>query len=94
MRRAGGAGTDAAQVHLFEPGTFTNSPKILEQTANTFAVRRTSTGNTNGVASAVNGGPLVFSAPPGKHTYTLRYSSTPGATALFRNRKLWIAVIN
>ena len=94
LRRAGGTAADAAQVHLFEPSTFTNSPQILERTDNTFAFRRTSTGNTNGVASAINGGPLTFFAPPGRHTYTLRYSSTPGDTALFRNRRLWVAVLS
>ena len=86
-------GAQTAQVHLFEASNFPNSPKIMDQGSTAFSVRRTKSGDPSGAASNVNGGAIFSGLAPGKHTFTLRYSSTGGATAVFRNRKLWVAVI-
>ena len=86
-------GAQSAQVHLQEASNFPNSPKIMDQTSTSFAVRRTKSGDPDGAAANVNGGAIFSGVPPGKHTFTLRYSSSGGATALFRNRKLWVTVL-
>jgi hypothetical protein len=87
------AAAQHAQVHLFEPSTF-SSPKILDRSAIGFGVTRTTTNSDIGVVSAVKAGWIVAAPTPGKHTFTLRYSSTGGATALFRNRKLSVTVLS
>jgi hypothetical protein len=92
-------GAQRAQVHLVGPGSLAGSPRIIDQTSTSFGVRRTAPGaagpdNSFGVSQAVRGGQLVFSLPPGKHTFGLRYSSSGGATAVFRDRKLWVTVLS
>ena len=92
-------GSQRAQVHLVGPGSLAGSPRIIDQTDTSFGVRRTAPGaagpdNTFGVSQLVRGGQLVFSLPPGKHTLGLRYSSSGGATAVFRDRKLWVTVLS
>ncbi len=86
-------GAQTAQVHLQEAANFPNSPKIMDQDSTSFAVRRTKSGDPAGAASNVNGGAIFSGLAPGKHTFTMRYSSSGGATALFRNRKLWVTVL-
>jgi hypothetical protein len=86
-------GAQTAQVHLHEARNFPNSPKVMDIGSTAFVVRRTKSGDPAGAASNVNGGAIFSGVPPGKHTFTLRYSSTGGATAVFRNRKLWVSVI-
>jgi hypothetical protein len=92
------AGAQRAQVHLVGPGTLAGSPRIIDHIGTDFDVRRTAPGsepdNRFGVSQAVRAGQLVFSLPPGKHTFGLRYSSTGGATAVFRDRKLWVTVLS
>jgi len=92
-------GSQRAQVHLSGPGSLAGSPRIIDQTSTSFGVRRTAPGVAGsdgnfGVAQAVRGGALVFALPPGKHTFSLAYSSSGGATAVFRNRKLWVTVLS
>jgi hypothetical protein len=86
-------GAQNAQVHIHEAGVFPGSPKMMEIGSTGFVVRRTKSGDNVGAASNVNGGAIFVGGRPGKHTFTMRYSSTGGATAVFRNRKLWVAVI-
>jgi hypothetical protein len=88
-------GSESAQVHLFEPANFPNSPQIMERSATGFAVVRTKSGDNAGAASNAGGGAIFTGLAPGKHTFTLRYSATGGpATAIFRNRKLWVSVLS
>jgi hypothetical protein len=37
---------------------------------------------------------IILAPPPGTYTFSLRYSAAGGATAIFRNRAIWGAVIN
>lgn len=86
-------GAQNAQVHIQEATAFPHSPKMMDIGSTTFVVRRTKSGDTVGAASNVNGGAIFVGGTPGKHTFTMRYSSSGGATAVFRNRKLWVSVL-
>jgi hypothetical protein len=86
-------GAQQAQVHIQEPSAFPNSPKMMDIGSTAFVVRRTKSGDPAGAGSNVNAGAIVVGLSPGKHTFTMRYSSSGGATAVFRNRKLWVAVL-
>jgi hypothetical protein len=86
-------GAESAQVHLFSPVPFPGSPRILDRSMVGFGVMKTTTGDNTGVAASVNGGTIVTGVRPGRHTFSLRYSSTGGATAVFRDRKLWVTVL-
>jgi hypothetical protein len=86
-------GAQLAQVHVHETSSFPNSPKMMDIGSTAFVVRRTRTGDAAGAGSNVTAGPIVIGGIPGKHTFTMRYSSSGGATAVFRNRKLWVTVL-
>lgn len=87
--------SEFAQAHLFEAANFPNSPQIMERGSTGFGVVRTKSGDNMGAASNAGGGAIFSGLAPGKHTFTLRYSATGGAaTAIFRNRKLWVTVLN
>ena len=86
-------GAQVAQVHIHESSAFPNSPKMMDIGSTNFVVRRTKSGDNAGAASNVNAGAIVVGGTPGKHTFTMRYSSSGGATAVFRNRKLWVTVL-
>jgi hypothetical protein len=86
-------GAQLAQVHIHEASAFPNSPKMMDIGSTGFAVRRTRSGDSAGAGSNVNGGAIFIGGTPGKHTFTMRYSSSGGATAVFRNRKLWVTVL-
>ena len=86
-------GAQLAQVHIQESSAFPNSPKMMDIGSTAFVVRRTRSGDSAGSGSNVNGGAIFIGGRPGKHTFTMRYSSSGGATAVFRNRKLWVAVL-
>jgi len=86
-------GAQNAQVHIHETTSFANSPKIMDVGSTNFVVRRTRSGDNSGAGSNVLAGAIVTGGRPGKHTFSLRYSSSGGATAVFRNRKLWVAVL-
>jgi hypothetical protein len=100
--RADVRGADGSNlVGPFEGNTplTTNGPfAILENSIATSYQRLwTSTapsGIEAGTADTNTAGWIVFEATPGSHTYTLKYRSAPqaapGATAFFRNRKLWV----
>ena len=86
-------GAQLAQVHIQESSAFPNSPKIMDIGSTGFVVRRTRSGDAAGSGSNVNAGAIFIGGTPGKHTFTMRYSSSGGATAVFRERKLWVAVL-
>jgi hypothetical protein len=93
MSQTGGAGTDEAKVHLFEPTLLPGAPKVLGSASNTIETVYTApgSGDASGVVGQTRAGALTLSAPPGKYTFSLRYSADAG-TATFQNRKLWVAV--
>lgn len=96
-RAAGGNNNAAAQVHLFEPTFLSAAPAIMNYAGGQdYQVRQTAPGNgdTDGVGSVLRGGMLVLAPPPGTYTFSLRYSASGGATALFRNRAIWAGVLN
>lgn len=86
-------GAQLAQVHIHEASSFPGSPKMMDIGSTGFVVRRTKSGDNAGAASNVNAGAIFVGGIPGKHTFTMRYSSSGGATAVFRNRKLWVTVL-
>lgn len=86
-------GSQLAQVHIHETSAFPNSPKMMDIGSTGFVVRKTKSGDPAGAASNVNAGAIFIGGTPGKHTFTMRYSSSGGATAVFRNRKLWVTVL-
>jgi len=87
-------GSQLAQVHIHESSSFPNSPKMMDIGSTNFVVRKTKSGDPAGAASNVNAGAIFVGGTPGKHTFTMRYSSSGGATAVFRNRKLWVTVLS
>ena len=95
IRRAGGAGTDEAAVHLHEAVVLPNAPRILGTASAATETRYTTPGqnSANGIVGRVRSGWLVLSnVPPGRRTFSLRYSSE-GGTGLFEDRRLQVAVI-
>lgn len=93
---AGGA-DGAAQVHIYEPSLLPSAPRIMEvpnEGGFDFRYSSPGPGDIDGASALTRGGMIVIPAPPGTYTFSLRYSQAGGSTASFRNRGLWVGVMN
>lgn len=91
----GGNNNARAQIHLFEPTLLPGSPRVLEFAGPDPQLRITTPGpgEVDGTPTLTRGGWIVFPADKGKYTFSVRYSSGGGGSAIFSNTGLWAGVV-
>ncbi len=91
----GGNNSARAQVHLFEPTLLPLAPRVLEFAGADPQLRITTPGpgEVDGTPTLTRGGWIVFPADKGTYTFSLRYSSGGGGSAIFSNTGLWAGVV-
>ncbi len=91
----GGNNNARAQVHLFEPTLLPLAPRVLEFAGADPQLRITTPGpgEVDGTPTLTRGGWIVFPADKGTYTFSLRYSSGGGGSAIFSNTGLWAGVV-
>ena len=91
----GGNNNARAQIHLFEPTLLPLAPRVLEFAGPDPQLRITTPGpgEVDGTPALTRGGWIVFPADKGTYTFSLRYSSGGGGSAIFSNTGLWAGVV-
>ncbi len=91
----GGTNNARAQIHLFEPTLLPLAPRVLEFAGPDPQLRITTpgAGEVDGTPTLTRGGWIVFPADKGTYTFSLRYSSGGGGSAIFSNTGLWAGVV-
>ena len=90
-------GSNAARVYLYEPTAVPNPSMVMRTASSSFQTRYSvpgtgASGADEVVTSKVRSGWIVMEVPAGTRSFQLRFSAT-GGTAIFKERRLTVAVI-
>lgn len=90
-------GSNAARVYLYEPTAVSSPALLMRSSSNAFQTRYSvpgtaGSGADEGVTAKVRSGLIVLAPPAGTRSFQLRFSAT-GGTAIFKDRRLTVAVI-